>query len=139
MFLLDTNVVCELRRPWRADPAVLAWQEAVDVASCNLSAVTLFELRLGALRKQRQDVEQGAVLLRWIDRLAATFEARIYDVSLQDWLRCAELHVPDPRPLRDSLIAACALRQGLTVVTRNARDFAPMGVFVVNPWETRGG
>lgn len=136
MYLLDTNVVSELRRGHRAAPNVQAWNANVEAETCYLSAVTLFELRLGALLKQRHDRSQGDVLLAWIDRVQAGFRGRIVDVDSEHWRRCAELHVPDPRPLRDSLIGTCALIRGLTIVTRNERDFGGLGVQVLNPWIT---
>ncbi len=133
--LLDTNVVSELRRGRRAADGVLRWNAGVDAGLCYLSAVTVFELRLGAALKARRDPTQGAVLNRWIDDVEQRFEGRVLATGLAQWRRCVSLHVPDPRPLRDSLVAACALVHGLTVVTRNTRDFAGLGVALVNPWD----
>jgi hypothetical protein len=134
VYLLDTNVVSELRLGNRAHARVREWNATVALEACWIASVTLFELRLGALLKQRVDADQGAILLAWIARVRDSFEGRIVDVDLAGWERCADLHVPNPRPLRDSLLAACAANHGLTIVTRNARDFAGMGVAVIDPW-----
>lgn len=134
MYLLDSNVVSELRKGPRAHERVRVWNDGISEHDCFLSTVTLFELRLGALLKRQRDPAQGNVLLRWVEAVRSAFAERIVNVSPADWMRCADLHVPDPRPFRDSLIAACALQHDLVVVTRNTTDFAGMGVPVVNPW-----
>lgn len=136
MFLIDTNVVSELRRPERADANVVAWMAAADTASLYLSAISVLELELGVLQVARRDTVQGDILKRWIEkRVLPAFENRILPVDLAVARRCATLHVPDPRPERDGLIAATALVHRLIVVTRNVRDFEPMGVSIVNPWD----
>ena len=137
MFLLDTNVVSELRKAsqGKADAAVVAWQSGVDELACFLSVVTLQELEAGVLRVERRDARQGALLRRWLDtKVMPAFAGRILPVDEAVALRCARLHVPDPRPVHDALIAATALVHGLTVVTRNAADFEPMGVATLDPW-----
>lgn len=135
MFLLDTNVISELRRADKADRNVLAWASAVPAASFFLSAISILEIELGARRIQRKDAAQGAVLRTWIDdQILVRFEGRILAIDLAVAQRCAELHVPNPRAERDALIAATALVHGLTVVTRNADDFEPTGVMLLNPW-----
>lgn len=113
---------------------MLAWNASVSAVDCYLSAVALFELRLGALLKQRRDPEQGERLLRWVASIRESFGERVVSLTVDDWRRCADLHVPDPRPLRDSLIAATALRRGLIVVTRNVRDFDVPGLVALDPW-----
>jgi predicted nucleic acid-binding protein len=135
MFLLDTNVVSELRRPDKANRAVLSWAGANPAASFFLSAISVLEIEIGALLIGRRDAAQGAVLRRWIDdQLMPRFETRILAVDTAVAQRCARLHVPDPRGERDALIAATAMVHGLTVVTRNVADFEPTGVALLNPW-----
>jgi len=135
MFLLDTNVISELRRPDKADRAVVSWAGAKPAASFFLSAISILEIELGALLIARRDAAQGAVLRTWIDdQLLPRFDARILAVDIAVAQRCARLHVPDPRAERDALIAATAMVHGLTVVTRNVADFEPTGVALLNPW-----
>jgi len=138
MFLLDTNVVSELHKAGsgKADPNVVAWLSARDAAACYVSAVTLMELDLGILLMERRDPAQGARLRVWMeDHVLPEFSERTIPIDRAVALACARLHVPDPRPERDAFIAASALVHGMTIVTRNVVDFAPMGVGVVNPWE----
>lgn len=135
MFLLDTNVVSELRRRERADPGLLAWAQETPTSRLFLSAITLLEIEVGVLRVARRDAPQGAVLRAWIDsQVMPAFADRVLPVDAEVALRCARLHVPDPRSERDALIGATALVHGMTVVTRNQADFAPMGVALLNPW-----
>jgi len=138
MFLLDTNVVSELRKAGsgRADPNVVAWLSARDAGAFYVSAVTLMELDLGILLMERRDPAQGARLRVWMeDHVLPEFSERTIPIDRAVALACARLHVPDPRPERDAFIAASALVHGMTIVTRNVADFAPMGVGVVNPWD----
>ncbi|MDR3158863.1 MAG: type II toxin-antitoxin system VapC family toxin [Zoogloeaceae bacterium] len=137
MFLLDTNVISELRKAGdgKADANVTAWMAGVDAASCFISVVTVMELELGILRVERRDAAQGARLRHWMDRhVLPEFSERTLAIDAAVALRCARLHVPDLCPERDAYIAATALVHGMTVVTRNVADFAPMGVRVLNPW-----
>lgn len=136
MFLLDTNVVSELRRPDKADRNVLAWANAVPAASFFMSAISILEIELGTRLIARKDAVQGAILRDWIDNhILARFEGRILAIDTVVAQRCAQLHVPNPRAERDALIAATALVHGLTVVTRNVGDFEPTGVTLLNPWD----
>src|ERR1700682_2309585 len=138
MFLLDTNVISELRRPDKADRRVAAWANELPAASFFMSAISILEIELGALLIARKDAAQGAVLRAWIDhQVLARFEGRVLAVDTPVAQRCAQLHVPDPRAERDALIAATALVHGLTVVTRNVGDFGPTGVSLINPWEVQ--
>ncbi|MEQ1729427.1 MAG: type II toxin-antitoxin system VapC family toxin [Vicinamibacterales bacterium] len=135
MFLLDTNVVSELRRPERADANVRVWASTTPAELYAISVVTVLELERGILLVERRDAMQAAVLRRWLEREILTPLAdRILPIDTAIARRCANLHVPDPRPERDALIAATALTLGLTVVTRNVGDFEPMGVALINPW-----
>src|SRR5260370_7367585 len=136
MFLLDTNVISELRRPDKADRNVAAWANAIPAASFFMSAISILEIELGALLIARKDAAQGAVLRAWIDhQILARFEGRVLAVDTAVAQRCARLHVPDPRAERDALIAATALAHGLTVVTRNVADFEPLAAPLLNPWD----
>ena len=141
MFVLDTNVVSELRKvaAGKADRHVAAWASSTPAGSMYISAITVLELELGVLAIERRDPTSGAVLRSWLDtRVLPTFVDRTLSVDTSVALRCAGLHVPDPRAERDALIAATALAHGMAVVTRNVRDFQPMGVDVVNPWKAAG-
>jgi predicted nucleic acid-binding protein len=138
MFLLDTNVISELRKAGdgKADANVVAWLSSVDATTFYLSAITLMEIELGILRIERRDPAQGARLRAWMDQhILPEFADRILPVDTAVALRCAPLHVPDPHPERDAFIAATALVHGMTVVTRNIADFAPTGVPLLNPWD----
>ena len=134
MYLLDTNVVSELRRA-KANPRVVAWASATQVGALFISAITVLELEVGVLLMERRDAAQGAVLRSWLDgHVTPTFAGRVLVVDTAVARRCARLHVPDPRSERDALVAATAWVHGIVVVTRNVRDFADMGVDILNPW-----
>lgn len=134
-YLVDTNVLSELRNRGRADRHVRAWAERTDSTEFYLSVVTVFELERGVLLMERRDPEQGERLRRWMEQsVLKPFERRTLPIDAAIARRCAALHVPDPRPERDALIAATALTHGLTVVTRNVADFEPMGVALFDPW-----
>lgn len=135
-YLLDTNVVSELRRPRAAD-AVREWILAQPVAALAISVITVMELEIGVRRVERRDPGQGEVLRQWLDqRVVAAFRERILPIDLEVARWASELHVPDPGPERGTLIAATAIVHGLTVATRNVADFAPTGVPLIDPWAT---
>ncbi len=135
MYLLDTNVVSELRRGARADAAVRAWAGNASAGSFWISAISLLELEIGVLRMERRDSAQGGLLRQWLEHwVLVEFSERTMIVDTAVARAGARLHVPDPRPERDALIAATALVHGLTVVTRNVADFEPMGVALLDPW-----
>lgn len=138
MYLLDTNVVSELRKAksGRADKNLQTWAVSVPAVSLFLSAITVLELETGVLIIERRDPSQGVLLRTWLDiHVLPAFTDRILAVDTAVAQRCAKLHVPDPRSDRDALIAATALVHGMTVVTRNVADFEPTGVEILNPWE----
>ena len=135
MFVLDTNVVSEVRRPEKANPKVAAWALSLPLASFFLSAITVLELEIGALSIERKDRAQGLVLRSWLDnQVLPRFDGRIIPVDTAVAQRGARLHVPDPRAERDALIAATALVHGMTVVTRNTADFQTSGARLLDPW-----
>lgn len=134
--LLDTNVVSELRKSARrADARVRAWVADRVPSDLYLSTITVLEVEVGIGRIARRDAMQGERLQAWLDdELLDAFAARILPVDVPVARRAARLHVPDPRPERDALIAATAAVHGLTVVTRNVKDFAALDVPILNPW-----
>ena len=137
MYILDTNVVSELRKAKKAHQNVRKWAQPLPSASLYISVISVLELEIGILLIERRDREQGAILRAWMDRhVLPTFSGRILPIDTAVAQRCATLHVPDPRSDRDALIAATALVHGMTVVTRNVADFERMEVGVLNPWES---
>jgi toxin FitB len=137
MYLLDTNVVSELRkaRAGRADPGVAAWASGVQVASLFVSVIAIQELEMGVLLAERRDAPQGRLLRTWLEgHVLRAFADRILPIDTAVVRRSARLHVPDPRPVRDALMAATALVHDMTVVTRNVTDFEPTGVRILDPW-----
>ena len=137
MYLLDTHVVSELRKiqSGKADPQVSNWADRVDAAELFLSAISIQELEIGVLQIERRDGPQGALLRAWLDNhVLPAFAGRILPVDAAVARRAAGLHVPDPRPIIDGIIAGTALVHGMTIVTRNVADFAPTGATVLNPW-----
>jgi predicted nucleic acid-binding protein len=134
-FLLDTNVVSELRRASKCEPRVLAWQEAQSPGNCYLSVISLMEVRLGIELVVRRDPLAGKSLSTWYERrVKPSFAGRLLPVTSEVAEACALLHAIRPRPFRDALIAATAQVHGLAVATRNVSDFQDTGVPVVNPW-----
>jgi predicted nucleic acid-binding protein len=135
-FLLDANVLGELRLARTGNENVIALVDSIPRNLQFISVITLLEVEQGVLRKERQDPAQGAKLRIWLDNaVRPNFSERILPVTESVALRCARLHVPDKKPERDALIAATALVHDLAVVTRNVKDFSPMNVAVLNPWD----
>jgi toxin FitB len=140
MYVLDTNVISELRKAkaGKADRHVVAWASGVPASHLYLSAITVLELEMGVLRIERRDRAQGALMRAWLDgQVMPAFAGRILAVDTAVALRCARLHVPNRLAERDALIAATALVHGMTVVTRNLDDFAAAKVEMVDPWSER--
>ncbi|HEX8814181.1 MAG TPA: type II toxin-antitoxin system VapC family toxin [Terriglobales bacterium] len=135
MYLLDTNVISELRKARKTDPNVKKWAEPLTSASLYISVISVLELEIGILLINRRDQRQGAILRAWMENhVLPTFSGRILAIDTAVAERCATLHVPNPRSDRDAMIAATALVHGLTVATRNVADFERAGVGVFNPW-----
>jgi predicted nucleic acid-binding protein len=142
MYLLDTNVVSEMRKALPAqhqsskiDRHVEEWVGSVSASELYLSVVTILELELGFLLLERRDPVQGALIRSWVrGRVLESFTGRVLAVDVAIAQRCASLHVPDPLEDRDALIAATALVYGMTLVTRNVGHFERTGVAILNPW-----
>lgn len=138
MYLLDTNVVSELRKAGtgRAEPAVVRWASSADAADLHISVITVMEIEIGLLRLERRDTVQGAAVRRWLEgNVLPAFAGRVLPIDLTVVRHCALILVPDPRPERDALIAATARAHDLTVVTRNTADFQMAGIRVLDPWK----
>lgn len=136
MYILDTNVISELRKATKTHPNVRKWAQPLPSSSLYISVISVLELEIGILLVARRDKEQGAILRAWMDgHVLPTFSSRILAINTAVAQRCAILHVPNPRSDHDALIAATALVHGLTVATRNVADFERTGVSVVNPWD----
>jgi hypothetical protein len=135
VYLLDTNVLSELRRPDRSDARVRAWAARQQPTQFWVSAITILELERGVLLIERRDVRQGAQLRAWLEgTILRQFQDRVLVIDTAVARRCAALHMPDQRAERDALIAATALVHGMTIVTRNIVDFAATQVPLLNPW-----
>jgi toxin FitB len=137
-FLLDTNVVSELRkvRSGKANPGVAEWAEQVPSVRLFVSTITLHELEHSELLMERSDPRLGAVLRSWLDQsVTAAFADRMLPVDAAVARTAASLHVPDPAPFRDALIGGTALVHRMAVVTRDRKDFERFpGLDVIDPW-----
>lgn len=141
MYLLDTNVVSELRKAksGKADANVVAWASSIPSASLFLSAISILELEMGILLLERRDTKQSQSLRRWLETyVLPSFEGRILAVDVDIARQCAQLHVPDPCSERDALIAATALVHRLVIVTHNVKDFKATEVQILDPWLLQG-
>jgi len=140
MYLLDTNVISELRKAGsgKADKNVVAWANSVSATRLFLSVITILELETGTLLVERRDPVQGAILRSWLNaHVLPAFSDRILSVDTAVAECCAKLQVSDPRSDRDAFIAATASVHGMTVVTRNVHDFEPTSVEILNPWKLK--
>lgn len=136
MFILDTNVISELRKgkPHQSQ-AVVSWSKTQPVSQLFLSVVTIFELEKGILLLERKTPAQGRSLRLWFENVKLKFALRVLPYTLETATLCASMHIPHPRPERDAMIAATAIEHKFTVVTRNVSDFAHTGVSLLNPWQ----
>ncbi|CAK7192690.1 Toxin FitB [Commensalibacter sp. Nvir] len=137
MYVIDTNVISELRKvgDGKANRNVVQWFSTIDAGLLYISVITVMDLELGIARVERRDNVQGQLLRTWMkDRVMPEFSERILPITTAIAIRCAQLHVPDPKPERDAYIAATALHHKMNVVTRNSADFATTGVKLINPW-----
>ena len=134
-FLLDTNVLSELRKQKRAHPHVYNWATTVGWSAFHTSWIVIAEMRRGANLARRHDVAQATFLDAWIAEVIERLENRIFQVDRPVAEVWATLMVPDPRSPLDALIAATALARRLTLVTRNTRDFEGSGIALLDPWE----
>ena len=138
MFLLDTNVISELRKTTenKINPGVKEWAEKKMPSTMFLSVITIFELELGILRLERRDKKQGQILRKWLSQLVLpAFVDRVLPINTAISVRSASLHVSNPSSDRDAMIAATAIEHHLTLVTRNTVDFDLTKVKLINPWE----
>ncbi len=133
MYLLDTNVISELRRP-KPHGAVLAWLQAVPDSDLRISAVSLGEIQAGIELTRDQDAHKAAEIERWADRVTASYNVLAMDTdTFRIWARL--MHRRSDTLYEDAMIAATAIQHRLTVVTRNVADFAHFGVELLNPFE----
>jgi predicted nucleic acid-binding protein len=136
-FLVDTNVISELRRGRNAAAAVTAWFAAVPAEHIFTSVVVLGEVRRGIERLARRDKLQAEVLERWYASMRQQLGTRVLPVDEPIMMVWSRITVPDPLPAYDGLIAATALVNNMTVVTRNTTDFRRVGVPAVDPWSEK--
>lgn len=133
-YLLDTNVISELRKGRRCDPGVAAWMAAVEPEEIFLSSLTLGELRKGIEKIRRRDLPAASVLEDWLGEVVTAHAERILPVDEGVADRWGRFNVPDPLPVLDGLLAATAQVHGLTLVTRNLKDVERTGVPCHNPF-----
>lgn len=138
MYLLDTNVVSEVRKikTGKANPHFVQWFSNISERDIFINATILMEIERGILAKERKDFRQGVILRTWFDNVVLpTFDGKILKIDDKTAQICAKLHIPDHAPENDAWIASSAIQHHLTLVTRNTADFARLGVKLFNPFE----
>lgn len=138
MFVLDTNVISELRKKHlgRAAAAVVAWADRSPPETRYICSITVMELEMGILPLERRDPARAGLLRDWLShQVLPSFADRILPVDATAASICARFMYPKTRPLRDALIAATARAQNFTLVTRNIKDFQDMPIRLLNPWD----
>ncbi len=137
MYVLDTNVLSELRKiiAGKGDKTVTDWFQNVPYQQLYISSISLMEIEIGILSKERKDPQQGKVLRDWFTNFVLPeFSERTLNIDKEVALCCAKLHVPNPSSERDALISATAIANDMTIVTRNTKDFEATGVKIINPF-----
>lgn len=134
-YLIDTNIISEIRKGGRCDPNVAQWYDGIADDDLHLSVLVLGEIRQGVERSRRRDPDKANALHQWLAQVSVAFEGRILPVDsivAEVWGR---MNVPDPISTVDGLMAATAKVHGLTLVTRNIADVAPSGAALLNPFD----
>jgi toxin FitB len=135
MYLLDTNVLSEVRKATRCDRAVMAWFGGQPITGMSVSVITIRELYFGAYRQKWINPARERELMNWIDgRIIPQFGSNILSIDIETMRIHAGLPMPNANLSADSLIAATSVRHDLTVVTRNTKDFDAFGIRTLNPW-----
>jgi predicted nucleic acid-binding protein len=135
-YLIDTNVVSEFRKNQNADRSVLAWQALADAADCWISVISLMEIQIGVRLALRKDPVFAEILDDWYrKKLKPSYGNRVIDVNVGIVEVRAEFAVGRTLPYSDALIAATAKYHGLTLVTRNTKDYQDFSIKLINPWE----
>nr|WP_260680387.1 type II toxin-antitoxin system VapC family toxin [Thalassotalea sp. PS06] len=133
-------MISELRKASanKADVNLVNWATKQSVGTLFVSAVSILEIEMGVLLKERKDPAQGTMLRTWLNSHVLTaFSDRILPLDTSVALQCAKFHVPNPKSERDAMIGATAQVHGMTLVTRNTKDFQHMGIELLNPWQAQ--
>ena len=135
-YLIDTNIISEIRKGDRCDPHVSAWYASIADEELFLSTLVLGEIRKGVELARRKDPDKAAALERWLRQVEAAFDGRVLGIDNAVSDRWGRMSAVRPIPVIDGLLAATAVTNGLTLVTRNDRDIAGLGALVLNPFRT---